>query len=168
MPRARPATSEKAARPPSSTASPGGVGGPPPATTGPRCGTPGPSCVRSALRRHERRRLGGAAHRDDLELRLGGHALRDFGSTGQQRCAAIALKLLELETIERATGRCPALLLDDVFAELDPDRQARLSQRLFRGRPAQVFVSAPREDELPPGLELPVWNVAGGVVSDER
>ncbi|MBK6421207.1 MAG: DNA replication and repair protein RecF [Gemmatimonadetes bacterium] len=124
--------------------------------------------AQAAARDLARRMTTVGPHRDDLELRLGGHALRDFGSTGQQRSAAIALKLLELETIERATGRCPALLLDDVFAELDPDRQARLSRRLFGGRPAQVFVSAPREDELPADLELPVWRVAAGAVSEER
>ena len=104
-------------------------------------------------------------HRDDLELRLGGRSLRDYGSTGQQRSAAIALKLLELETIERATGRCPVLLLDDVFAELDQERQGRLAALLFTGRAAQTFISAPRADELPPGLDLPLWRVAGGGVT---
>ncbi len=104
-------------------------------------------------------------HRDDLELRLDGRALRDYGSTGQQRSAAIALKLLELETIERATGRCPVLLLDDVFAELDQGRQGRLAALLFTGRAPQTFISAPRDDELPSGLDLPVWRVADGRVS---
>lgn len=103
-------------------------------------------------------------HRDDLQLRLAGRPLRDYGSTGQQRSAAIALKLLELDTIERETGRRPALLLDDVFAELDQERQRRLAARLFDGRAAQVLITAPREDELPPALALPVWRVAGGQV----
>jgi DNA replication and repair protein RecF len=103
-------------------------------------------------------------HRDDLALRLAGHSLREFGSTGQQRGAAIALKLLELETIEAATGSCPALLLDDVFAELDSPRQERLARRLFDGRSAQVFISSPRREELPAGLTLPVWGVEAGRV----
>jgi DNA replication and repair protein RecF len=101
-------------------------------------------------------------HRDDLELLLGGRPLRAYGSTGQHRSAAIALKLLELETIGRAAGAAPALLLDDVFAELDGDRQERLSARLLGTRAAQVFISAPRADELPRGLDLPVWRVAQG------
>lgn len=105
-------------------------------------------------------------HRDDLTVRLGGHALRDFGSTGQHRSAAIALKLLELDTLERATGSCPALLLDDVFAELDSTRQERLSHRLFSGRRAQVFITSPRVEELPGGLALPVWRLARGEISD--
>lgn len=104
-------------------------------------------------------------HRDDLTVRLGGHALREYGSTGQHRSAAIALKLLELETLERETGSCPALLLDDVFAELDEDRQARLSARLLGRRTAQVFLTSPRPEELPAGLALPVWRVDRGQVA---
>ena len=104
-------------------------------------------------------------HRDDLTVRLGGHALREYGSTGQHRSAAIALKLLELETLERETGSCPALLLDDVFAELDEERQARLSARLLERRSAQVFLASPRAEELPAGLALPVWRVERGRVA---
>lgn len=104
-------------------------------------------------------------HRDDLALRLGDHTLREYGSTGQHRSAAIALKLLELETIEAATGSCPALLLDDVFAELDGQRQEHLAHRIFGSRSAQVFISSPRREELPPGLTLPVWSVEAGRVS---
>ncbi|MBK8005537.1 MAG: DNA replication and repair protein RecF [Gemmatimonadetes bacterium] len=108
-------------------------------------------------------------HRDDLVLRLDGHLLRDYGSTGQVRSAAIALKLLELETLEAATGEAPALLLDDVFAELDAERQRRLATRLFgTGRRSQVFITAPRPDELPEGLALPRWQVeAGRVVAQD-
>jgi DNA replication and repair protein RecF len=104
-------------------------------------------------------------HRDDLTVRLEGRALRDYGSTGQHRSAAIALKLLELETLEHATGSCPALLLDDVFAELDEDRQARLSARLLERRTAQVFLTSPRQEELPAGLALPTWRVNLGRVA---
>src|SRR5207249_2269355 len=88
-------------------------------------------------------------HRDDLVLLLEGAPLRSIGSTGQQRTAAVALKLLERDTLWRARGTEPALLLDDVFAELDRDRQERLAERIAPppegGR--QVFVTAPREDE---------------------
>jgi len=104
-------------------------------------------------------------HRDDLELRLDGRPLRDYGSTGQHRSVAIALKLLELETIERAIGTRPALLLDDVFAELDEGRQARLAERIFGGAtPPQVLITSPRRDELPAGLSLPHWQMGGGRV----
>ncbi len=106
-------------------------------------------------------------HRDDLSLRLGTGSLRINGSTGQQRTAAVALKLCERATLRQATGREPAILLDDVFAELDRTRQERLANRLGLGgaeleRGPQVFVTAPRLDELPPSLGLPIFRVAAG------
>ncbi len=103
-------------------------------------------------------------HRDDLLLEVRGRRLREFGSTGQHRSAAIALKLLELATLSRNRGTEPALLLDDVFAELDAERQRRLAVRLLGSRNRQVFVTSPRRDELPANLDLPVWVVEGGEV----
>ena len=104
-------------------------------------------------------------HRDDLVLEIGGRPLREFGSTGQQRSAAVALKLLELGSLERARGVSPALLLDDVFAELDSRRQQRLAARLLEGASRQVLVTAPRTDELPGHLDLPIWTVRAGVAT---
>lgn len=103
-------------------------------------------------------------HRHDLELRLGGRMLREVGSTGQQRTAAVALKLCERETLALAAGTEPALLLDDVFAELDRDRQERLAARLAGGAP-QTFITAPRAEELPEAFHLEPLAVAGGRVS---
>jgi DNA replication and repair protein RecF len=104
-------------------------------------------------------------HRDDLVVRLAHRPVREFGSTGQHRSVAIALKLLELETIERARGLRPALLLDDVFAELDAARQQRLAARLFEAGSGQVFITSPRAGELPQDLGLPVWWVEQGRVA---
>ena len=101
-------------------------------------------------------------HRDDLVLEIGGRMLRDYGSTGQQRSAAVALKLIEITALRDARGTEPALLLDDVFAELDRERQTRLALRLLGPEERQVFVTSPRSDELPPNLGLPVWVVEGG------
>ncbi len=103
-------------------------------------------------------------HRDDLALSLGGRSLREIGSTGQQRTAAVALKLCERWTIAERAGVEPALLLDDVFAELDRDRQRRLAQALGAGRAPQVFVTAPRRDEVPEELDLPIIEVDEGQV----
>jgi len=105
-------------------------------------------------------------HRDDLVLELDGRRLRDYGSTGQQRSAAIALKLIEITTLRQARDTEPALLLDDVFAELDDDRQRRLAARLLQSGERQVFVTSPRRDELPANLELPVWVVEDGRVRE--
>jgi DNA replication and repair protein RecF len=101
-------------------------------------------------------------HRDDVVLEIDGRPLRGFGSTGQQRSAAIALKLIEIATLRRTRGLEPALLLDDVFAELDGERQTRLARRLLAPGLRQVFVTAPRRDELPESLELPIWQVEEG------
>jgi DNA replication and repair protein RecF len=106
-------------------------------------------------------------HRDDLLLEVGGRSLRDYGSTGQQRSAAVALKLIEIAALREAHGTEPALLLDDVFAELDRERQARLAERLLGPETRQVFITSPRADELPPNLGLPVWTVDGGRVGSE-
>lgn len=102
--------------------------------------------------------------RDDLVLEAGGHPLRTTGSTGQQRTAAIALRLIERETLRQARGLEPALLLDDVFAELDRDRQDRLAERLAPGA-GQVFITAPRRDELPASLVRNIALVREGMVT---
>lgn len=103
-------------------------------------------------------------HRDDLRLEIGGRPIREFGSTGQQRSAAVALKLLELATLREARETEPALLLDDVFAELDDERRQRLASRLIGPEDRQVFLTAPRAEELPRELHLEVWSVRDGEV----
>ncbi|MDR1495869.1 MAG: DNA replication/repair protein RecF [Clostridiales Family XIII bacterium] len=65
-------------------------------------------------------------HKDDLKLVSGGVDLRKYGSQGQQRTAALALKLAEVDIIKEETGEMPILLLDDVLSELDEGRQKRL------------------------------------------
>jgi DNA replication and repair protein RecF len=65
-------------------------------------------------------------HRDDLAFFAGPVNLATYGSRGQQRTVALALKLAELEYIEAETGDQPILLLDDVLSELDTQRRADL------------------------------------------
>ena len=65
-------------------------------------------------------------HRDDLELEINGKNARQYGSQGQQRTAALALKLAELELAREERGEYPLLLLDDVLSELDPLRRQQL------------------------------------------
>lgn len=88
-------------------------------------------------------------HRDELVLQLGGRDLRTFGSAGQQRSAAIALRLLELDTLRRALGYAPLLLLDDPFAELDLGRAARVLGLLEDAGARQVLLAVPREQDIP-------------------
>jgi DNA replication and repair protein RecF len=103
-------------------------------------------------------------HRDDLVIEVDGRPLRSVGSTGQQRSAAVALKMVELVSLKAARNTEAALLLDDVFAELDRDRQRRLARRVLADGARQVFVTAPRRDELPPEADMPVWNLESGRV----
>ena len=107
-------------------------------------------------------------HRDDLRLEREGRALRDYGSTGQQRTAAVALRLCERATLRTARGAEPVLLLDDVFAELDGERQDRLASRLAAAPAGQVFVTAPRRDELPRHLSLEQFELYEGLVRAVR
>ena len=62
-------------------------------------------------------------HRDDFIIKANGIDLRTFGSQGQQRSAAVSLKLSEIKMIKDVTGEDPVLLLDDVLSELDRKRQ---------------------------------------------
>jgi DNA replication and repair protein RecF len=65
-------------------------------------------------------------HRDEVELTINQTPARLYGSQGQQRTLVLALKLAELKLIEEVVGEPPLLLLDDVLAELDPNRQNQL------------------------------------------
>lgn len=78
-------------------------------------------------------------HRDDVAIHVNGHDVQTFGSQGQQRTAALALKLAEIELIKEETGEYPVLLLDDVLSELDDKRRTHLLDAI--GRKAQTFVT---------------------------
>ena len=62
-------------------------------------------------------------HRDDFSFVVDGIDIRKYGSQGQQRTAALSLKLSEIEIVKKITGHVPVLLLDDVLSELDNNRQ---------------------------------------------
>ncbi len=91
-------------------------------------------------------------HRDEIQLLLDGRDLRNFGSNGQQRSAAIALRMLEARTLHSALGSAPLLLMDDPFAELDADRSARILGLLGRRGLGQVILAVPRSEDIPRAL----------------
>ena len=62
-------------------------------------------------------------HRDDLEIEINGISVKDFGSQGQQRSAALVMKLSQAKILLDETGEAPVMLLDDVLSELDASRQ---------------------------------------------
>jgi DNA replication and repair protein RecF len=93
-------------------------------------------------------------HRDDLAITITGpdgapRELRSFGSAGQQRSAAIALRMLEASTFTERTGRSPLFLLDDPFAELDVRRSARVLDLLCGSGLGQTVLVVPRESDIP-------------------
>lgn len=102
-------------------------------------------------------------HRDDLALQLDARDLRLVGSAGQQRTAAIVLRLLEAATHRDAKGVTPVLLLDDPFAELDRRRTGRILALLDAVGTGQVVLCVPREDEIPAQFtRLARWRVRDG------
>lgn len=84
-------------------------------------------------------------HRDDLAIRANGMDLRTYGSQGQQRTAALSLKLAEIRIYEEAKGFRPILLLDDVLSELDRDRQNYLLKII---RNTQTFITCTGLDDF--------------------
>ncbi len=83
-------------------------------------------------------------HRDEVEFLVNGVAARRFASAGQQRTLVLALKMAELQLVGDIYGVPPLLLLDDVFAELDPIRQLLLLEAV--GEKHQCLVSATHID----------------------
>ncbi|MFQ5679653.1 MAG: DNA replication/repair protein RecF [Gemmatimonadota bacterium] len=111
-------------------------------------------------------------HRDELAFRIfderGGSEpvsrnLRTYGSSGQQRTAALALRLTETDTLREKLGREPVYLLDDVFAELDEERSRRLLELLDEGRSGQVILTLPKPGEVSlRGGSLHRWRIRNG------
>ena len=105
-------------------------------------------------------------HRDDLELTLDGRDLRLFGSAGQQRTAAIGLRILEAATLRDTSGAAPLFLLDDPFAELDARRSHRILELLGAAGLGQTLLTVPRTVDIPAELtRLERWSVREGMLS---
>lgn len=84
-------------------------------------------------------------HRDDIDIFLNGVEVKNFGSQGQQRTVGLSLKLAELENMFNLNGEYPILLLDDVFSELDNERQQRLLKFVDR---TQTFITCTDEKKI--------------------
>jgi len=104
-------------------------------------------------------------HRDEVQLLLNDKSAAQFGSEGQKRTLAIALKMAQAEYVTGIHGTPPVLLIDDVMGELDVKRRSGLLPLLERAHHArgQVFMTCTEENwprEL--GRELQRWRVDGG------
>lgn len=99
-------------------------------------------------------------HKDDLKIEVNGTDIRTYGSQGQQRTAALSMKLAEIGLIKQETGCNAVLLLDDVLSELDSSRQRFLIESM---KDIQVFITATEIDPqvkalLPEGYEFQIEN----------
>jgi DNA replication and repair protein RecF len=111
--------------------------------------------------------------RDDLSLCVGKEAgaavdVRTYGSQGQQRTAALSLRLAERAAAEGETGDTPVVLLDDVLSDLDEYRRSKvLEMSLSAG---QVMLSATDTQALPPGAVASArrWRMQGGVLEEGK
>jgi len=141
--------------------------------------TPAPADVAAVFeaqleRLAERERVRGMTlagpHRDDLRFTTAGPEdapldLRTYGSGGQQRTAAIALRMVEAETIRETRGRESVILLDDVFAELDAGRSRRIIEWIDAAEGGQVILTSPKETDVHVhGGSLPRWGIRNGVI----
>ncbi|MEM7735858.1 MAG: AAA family ATPase [Deinococcota bacterium] len=97
-------------------------------------------------------------HRDDLELTLAGHSVQAYGSRGEARTTALALRIAEYELLREKHGEAPILLLDDFSAELDANRRDYLLQ-LALSTP-QAIVSG---TEAPPHYQHQLKITAGNI-----
>lgn len=123
--------------------------------------------------RQRERRFGATVvgpHRDEVRLRLEDEGdaldLRDYGSGGQRRTAALALRLVEARTIREVRGQEPMVLLDDVFAELDEGRSERILELMEREETGQVVLTAPKDADVRIRRDaLPRWRIRDGKIS---
>lgn len=101
-------------------------------------------------------------HRDDMRFILNDHDARVFGSRGQQRTVALALKLAEVTLMSESVGEMPVLLLDDVLSELDRQRGLYVLSRIAQAE--QVIVTTTTLDDVPPSFatEARIWCIRAG------
>lgn len=108
-------------------------------------------------------------HRDEVRLRLEGEGkgrdIRTYGSGGQRRTAALALRLVEARTIRERRGTEPLMLMDDVFAELDTGRSERVLGLMDSADVGQVLVTAPKPSDVRVRKDkLPRWTIRDGKI----
>lgn len=107
-------------------------------------------------------------HRDDISFYINGKDAKIYGSQGQQRTVALAIKLAELEYMSQKIQDSPLLLLDDVLSELDQDRQKQLLDSI--DKKTQTFITATDIDSMNEDLvsEASIFRVQAGKIVKEN
>jgi DNA replication and repair protein RecF len=117
--------------------------------------------ARVAPEEEERRQTVVGPHRDDLAFAVEGREARRYASEGQQRTAALALRLAQYRLLAAARAEPPVLLLDDVTSTLDGERQRRLFEAVA-GAPQVWFTAPARPPALKPDAE---FSIAHGLIA---
>ena len=104
-------------------------------------------------------------HRDDLVIKVNANNLKSYGSQGQQRSGALALKLAELEFIKENREEYPVLLLDDVMSELDGNRRKQLLT--FINGKVQTFLTVNDKELVKYLPDSKYFYVENGRISEE-
>jgi DNA replication and repair protein RecF len=106
-------------------------------------------------------------HRDDLVMMLSDLPAKGYASHGESWSFALALRLASIDLLRAETrSGDPVLILDDVFAELDAGRRARLAELVANNE--QVLITAAVGEDVPDELRAKVFNVFAGEVSDGK
>lgn len=98
-------------------------------------------------------------HKDDIKISSDNIDLRSYGSQGQQRTAALSVKLAEMDIMAQVLGKTPVLLLDDVLSELDADRCTRLLDAV---KNFQSIITCTDLPEFP--VKVKIFEIAAGKV----
>lgn len=106
-------------------------------------------------------------HRDDFCFMVNGVDIRKYGSQGQQRTAALSLKLAEIELVKKVTGDSPVLLLDDVLSELDSHRQNYLLNNI--GDIQTIITCTGLDEFINNRFEIDkIFKVSNGIIESEN
>ena len=104
-------------------------------------------------------------HRDDLKIKINGEDVRTYGSQGQQRTAALSIKLAEAEVFGARFGEYPVLLLDDALSELDEGRRGRIVDKIAG---LQTVITCTEADDCVEKRASKRFTVSGGKIENVR
>lgn len=118
------------------------------------------------LEAHQRREIEFASalfgiQRDDLNITVNNNGARVYGSQGQQRTAALSMKMAQADYIHHIKGEYPVLLLDDIMSELDINRRMYLSKKI---RDKQVLITCTDTDLIESTSETKLFHIKNGEV----
>ncbi len=104
-------------------------------------------------------------HRDDFLFYLNNHKINEYGSQGQQRLAALCLKLAEIEIFIIKNNDYPILLLDDIFSELDEKRRCSVIEYINKG--IQTFITATDINDIKKNIlkNSDIYDVKEGIIT---